>query len=160
MRNSLFLIIFTMNSRFINSQIPKGKWILKDISSENLNPGYPGFQLLEVKDSTANFHTDFSLKNNNINLKVLSDRLVTLNHVEFAKYKTIDNNLLEIFVKGKSNNIDVIFKSKFYKIEPTITVLEIEDIEKIKYIFHENGRDKELIFNKELTDKLYLSLLK
>ncbi|OZV70542.1 hypothetical protein [Winogradskyella aurantia] len=137
-----------------------GKWILKDIDSGNGKKGYPGFQMLEIKDSIAEFFTDFSLKKQAPNLKVLESEILTSKNGKFAKYKVIDDNHLKLYIDGKANGKDAVFECDFYRLEPTITTLKKEDIEKLTFVIIENERESEFIFNKELWDKKTLELLK
>ena len=82
----------------VNGQNLNGKWILKDIDSGNDKKGYPGFQLLEIKDSIAEFYTDFSLEKQAPNLKVLEDEILTSKNGKFAKYKVVNDNHMKLFV--------------------------------------------------------------
>ena len=137
-----------------------GKWILKDIDSGNNKKGYPGFQLLEIKDSIAEFYTDFSLEKQTPSLKVLESEILTSKNGKFGNYKVITNNHLKLFIDGKANNKDAVFECDFYRLEPTITTLKKEDIEKMTFVLTENGRESEFEFNKELWDKETLELFK
>lgn len=137
-----------------------GKWILKDINSGNGKKGYPGFQMLEIKDSIAEFHTDFSLKKQGPNLKVLESEILTSKNGKFAKYKVINDNHLKLYIDGKANGKDAVFECDFYRLEPTITTLKKEDIEKLTFVLTENGRESEFEFNKELWDKESLEMFK
>ena len=58
-----------------------------------------------------------------------------------------------MFIDGKSNGKDAVFECDFYRLVPTITTLEKEDIEKLTFLINDNGRESELNFNKELTNK-------
>ena len=136
-----------------------GKWILKDIDSGNDKKGYPGFQMLEIKDSIAEFYTDFSLEKQAPNLKVLESEILTSKNEKFAKYKVINDNHLKLYIDGKANGKDAVFECDFYRLEPTITTLKKEDIEKLTFVIIENERESEFIFNKELWDKKTLELL-
>ena len=51
-----------MISNLSNGQALNGKWILKDVDSGNGKKGYPGFQLMEIKDKNVDIYTDFKLK--------------------------------------------------------------------------------------------------
>ena len=144
----------------VNGQNLNGKWILKDIDSGNDKKGYPGFQLLEIKDSIAEFYTDFSLEKQAPNLKVLEDEILTSKNGKFAKYKVVNDNHMKLFVDGKANGKDAIFECDFYRLEPTITTLKKEDIEKLTFVLIENGRESDFVFNKELWDKETLKLFK
>ena len=137
-----------------------GKWILKEIDSGNDKKGYPGFQLLEINDSVAEFYIDFSLAKKASNLKVLEGQIVTSENGKFAKYKVVSDNHLKLFIEGKSNDKDAVFECDFYRLEPTITTLKKEDIEKMTFIMTENGRESEFEFNKELWDKERLEQFK
>ncbi len=137
-----------------------GKWILKDIDSGNDKKGYPGFQMLEIKDSIAEFYTDFYLEKQALNLKVLESKILTSKNGKFAKYKLINDNHLKLYIDGKANGNDAVFECDFYRLEPTITTLKKEDIEKLTFVIIENERESEFIFNKELWDKKTLELLK
>ena len=144
----------------VNGQNLNGKWILKDIDSGNDKKGYPGFQLLEVKDSIAEFYTNFSLEKQAPSLKVLENEILTSNNEKFAKYKVVNDNHLKLFVDGKANRKDAIFECDFYRLEPTITTLKKENIEKLTFVIIENERESEFVFNKELWDKERLELFK
>nr|WP_321222919.1 hypothetical protein [uncultured Psychroserpens sp.] len=144
----------------INGQDLNGKWILKEIDSGNDKKGYPGFQLLEINGSIAEFYTDFSLEKQAPNLKVLEDEILTSKNGKFAQYKVVNNNYLKLFIDGKANGKDAVFECDFYRLEPTITTLKKEDIEKLTFVLTENGRESEFEFNKELWDKETLKLFK
>jgi hypothetical protein len=160
MRTGTLLILFAMILNSVNGQNLNGKWILKDIDSGNDKKGYPGFQLLEIKDSIAEFYTDFSLEKQAPNLKVLEDEILTSKNGKFAKYKVVNDNHMKLFVDGKANGKDAIFECDFYRLEPTITTLKKEDIEKLTFVLTENGRESDFVFNKELWDKETLKLFK
>lgn len=131
-----------------------GKWILKDIETGNGKKGYPGFQMLEIKDSIAAFYTDFPLKKKNSNLKVLDRKIVTMENGKFANYEMVnDNHLKLIIIEGKTNGKDSVFECDFYRLEPTITILKKEEIEKLTFVILENERESEFVFNKELWDQ-------
>ena len=144
----------------INGQDLNGKWILKEIDSGNDKKGYPGFQLLEINGSIAEFYTDFSLEKQAPNLKVLEDEILTSKNGKFAKYKVVNDNHLKLFIDGKANGKHAVFECDFYRLEPTITTLKKEDIEKLTFVLTENGRESEFEFNKELWDKETLKLFK
>ncbi len=137
-----------------------GKWILKDIDSGNDKKGYPGFQMLEIKDAIAEFYTDFSLEKQATHLKVLESEILTSKNGKFAKYKMINDKHLKLFIDGKANGKDAVFECDFYRLEPTITTLKKEEIEKLTFVFTENGQESEFEFNKELWDKELLELFK
>lgn len=137
-----------------------GKWILKDINSGNDKKGYPGFQMLEIKDTIAQFYTDFSLKKEVTILKVLESEILTYKNEKFAKYKMINDKHLKLFIDGKANGKNAVFECDFYQLEPTITTLKKEDIENLTFVLNENGRTSNITFNKELWDKKRLELLK
>ncbi|WP_282122670.1 hypothetical protein [Algibacter mikhailovii] len=128
--------------------------------SENDKKGYPGFQMLEIKDTIAEFYTDFSLENQAIGLKVLEDKILTSKNVKFANYKVVSENHLKLFVDGKANGKDAVFECDFYRLKPTITTLKKENIEKMIFIRTENGQESEFEFNKEIWDKETLELFK
>ena len=144
----------------VNGQNLIGKWILKDIDSGNGKKGYPGFQLLEINDSILKFHTDFSLEKQAANLKISENEILTSASKKFAKYKMINNNHLKLLINGKTNDKDVLFECDFYRLEPTITTLKKEDIEKLTFVLTENGRESYFVFNKELWDKEHLRMFK
>jgi hypothetical protein len=160
MRTGTLFILLTMIFNSVNGQNLNGKWILKDIDSGNDKKGYPGFQLLEIKGSIAEFYTDFSLEKKASNLKVLDSKIVTAENGKFAKYKVVNDNQLKLFIDGKANGKDAVFECDFYRLEPTITTLKKEDIEKLTFVLTENGRESEFEFNKELWDKETLELFK
>jgi len=142
----------------VNGQDLNGKWLLKDIDSGDGHKGYPGFQMLKIKDSTAEFFTDFSLEKIFLNLKVVNDEILTEKNGKFARYKVVDGNHLKLFADGKSNGKDAVFESDYYRLIPTVTNLKKEEIEKLTYSFIENERETELSFNKELWDKETLKI--
>ena len=144
----------------VNGQNLIGKWILKDIDSGNGKKGYPGFKLLEINDSILKFHTDFSLEKQAANLKISENEILTSASKKFAKYKMINNNHLKLLINGKTNDKDVLFECDFYRLEPTITTLKKEDIEKLTFVLTENGRESYFVFNKELWDKEHLRMFK
>ena len=133
---------------------------MKDIDSGNDKKGYPGFQLLEINDSIAKFYTDFPLEKQVLSLKVLESEILTSKNGKFAKYKMVSDNHLKLFMDGKANGKGSVFESDFYRLEPTITTLKKEDIEKLTFIIIENKRETEIIFNKELWDKESLEIFK
>lgn len=160
MRKTTIFILLTMIFNSVIGQNMNGKWILKDIDSGNDKKGYPGFQMLEIKDSIAEFYTDFSLEKQAPNLKVLESEILTSKNGKFAKYKVINDNHLKLYIDGKANGKDAVFECDFYRLEPTITTLKKEDIEKLTFILTENGRESEFEFNKELWDKERLERFK
>jgi len=159
MRKTTIFILLAMIFNSVIGQNMNGKWILKDIDSGNDKKGYPGFQMLEIKDSIAEFYTDFSLEKQAPNLKVLESEILTSKNEKFAKYKVINDNHLKLYIDGKANGKDAVFECDFYRLEPTITTLKKEDIEKLTFVIIENERESEFIFNKELWDKKTLELL-
>ena len=160
MKKRTLIIIFTMISNFSKGQDLNGKWILKDIDSGNGKKGYPGFQLIEIKNDSVDFYTDFSLIHKAATLKMENGEFINKNNKITSKYKIINENHLKMFVKGKSNGKDALFDCDFYRLEPTITTLKKEDIEKLTFVLIENGRERELEFNKELWSKERLEILK
>jgi len=155
-KTTLLLISLTLSFNSVSGQLLNGKWVLKDVYSENDKKGYPGFQLLEITDSTARFYTDFSLQIQADDLKVLEAEIVTSKNVKFAKYKMVNNNHLKLFIDGKANEKDTVFEFDFYKLQPTITTLRKEDIENLTFVLIENERKTEFVFNKELWDEMRL----
>jgi hypothetical protein len=137
-----------------------GKWILKDIDAGNGRKGYPGFQLLEIKDLTAELYTDFSLKKQSLSFKVVDKQILTKVNGKFASYELINCNHLKLFVNGKSNGKAAVFECDFFRLEPTKTELKKEEIEKMIFTLIENGRETKLEFNKELWNKERLGLHK
>lgn len=160
MRAATLFIFLALIFNSVNGQDLNGKWILKELDSGNDKKGYPGFQLLEIKDSIAEFYTDFSLKKQASNLRVLKDEILTSKNGKFAKYKVVNDNYLKLFIDGKANGKDAVFQCDFYRLEPTITSLTKEDIEKMIFVLTENGKESEFEFNKELRDKERLKLFK
>ena len=128
-----------------------GKWILKDIETGNGKKGYPGFQMLEIKDSIAAFYTDFPLKKKYS--KVLDRKIVTMENGKFANYEMVNDDHLKLIIEGKTNGKDSVFECDFYRLEPTITILKKEEIEKLTFVILENERESEFVFNKELWDQ-------
>ncbi|MEQ8419746.1 MAG: hypothetical protein RIB64_07035 [Arenibacter algicola] len=127
-----------------------GKWILKDIETGNGKKGYPGFQMLEIKDSIAAFYTDFPLKKKYSNLKVLDRKIVTMENGKFANYEMVNDDHLKLIIEGKTNGKDSVFECDFYRLEPTLTILKKEEIEKLTFVILENERESEFVFNIEL----------
>jgi hypothetical protein len=160
MRAGTLFIFLTMIFNSVNGQDLNGKWILKEIDSGNEKKGYPGFQLLEINDSIAEFYTEFSLEKQAPNLKVLEDKILTSKNGKFANYKVVSENHLKLFIDGKANGKDAVFECDFYRLEPTITTLKKADIEKMTFVLTENGRESEFEFNKELWDKERLERFK
>jgi len=160
MRKATIFILLTTIFNSVNGQDLNGKWILKEIDSGNDKKGYPGFQMLEIKDSIVEFYTDFSLKKQVSSLKVLENEILTSKNGKFAKYQIVSDNHLKLFIDGKSNGKDAVFECDFYRLEPTITTLKKEEIEKLTFVLTENGRESEFEFNKELWDKETLELFK
>ena len=83
---------------------------------------------------------------------------MTSKNGKFAKYEVINDKHLKLFIDGKSNDKDTVFECNFYRLEPTITTLKKEDIEKLTFVLTENGRESEFKFKKELWDKEHLEL--
>ncbi|MGJ8660301.1 MAG: hypothetical protein ACSHWV_10660 [Cellulophaga fucicola] len=137
-----------------------GKWILKDVDSGNEKKGYPGFQLLEINNNNVDIYTDFSLKEKATTLKMDNGDFLNQNNEKTSKYEIVNENHIKWFIDGKSNNKDAVFEFDFYRLEPTITTLEKEDIEKMTFVLIENERESEFEFNKELWDKEKLELFK
>jgi hypothetical protein len=160
MRAGTLFIFLTMIFNSVNGQDLNGKWILKEIDSGNEKKGYPGFQLLEINDSIAEFYTEFSLEKQAPNLKVLEDKILTSKNGKLANYKVVSENHLKLFIDGKANGKDAVFECDFYRLEPTITTLKKADIEKMTFVLTENGRESEFEFNKELWDKERLERFK
>ncbi|WP_299183695.1 hypothetical protein [uncultured Aquimarina sp.] len=160
MKKVTVIIILTIISNSVTGQSLNGKWILKDIVSVNGIKGYPGFQLLEINGDKVDFYTDFSLKEKASTWKMERGYLLNYNNEKTSGYQIVDENHIKLFVNGKSNGRDTIFESDFYRLNPTITNLKKEDIEKLIFVLNENGRESELAFNKELWDKESLELLR
>ncbi|WP_025665363.1 hypothetical protein [Aquimarina megaterium] len=160
MRTASLFILLTMIFNSVDGQDLNGKWILKDIDSGNEKKGYPGFQLLEINNDNVDIYTDFSLKEKASTLKMNNGGLMNFNNEKTSKYKIVNENHIKWFINGKSNGKDAVFECDFYRLEPTITTLKKEDIEKMTFVLTENGRESEFEFNKELWDKETLELLK
>lgn len=144
----------------VNGQDLNGKWILKQIDSGNGKKGYPGFQLLEINNDTVDMYTDFSLKEIASTLKMNNGDLLNYNNEKTSKYEIVNDNHLKWFIDGKANDKATVFECDFYRLEPTITTLKNEDIEKLTFVVVENERESLFNFNKELWDKETLELLK
>ena len=149
-----------MISNLSNGQALNGKWILKDIDSGNGKKGYPGFQLIEIKDKNVDIYTDFKL-NKKITSFLIDDNnfLNSINKVD-SSFKIIDENHFKWFVKGKANEKDAIYECDFFRLEPTTSTLEKEEIERMTFSLIENGRETRFEFNKELMDKKLIKALK
>ncbi|MFK2821291.1 hypothetical protein U0L90_14270 [Flavobacteriaceae sp. LMIT009] len=160
MRKATIIIILTMISNSVIGQNLNGKWILKDVDSGNGKKGYPGFQLMEIKNDTVDIYTDFSLNKKATTLKMDNGDFLNNKNEKTSKYKIFDENHIKWFIVGKSNDKDAVFEFDFYRLEPTITTLKKEDIEKLTFVLTENGRESEFEFNKELWDKETLELFK
>nr|WP_321222906.1 hypothetical protein [uncultured Psychroserpens sp.] len=137
-----------------------GKWILKDVNSGNEKKGYPGFQLLEISNDNVDVYTDFTLKEKATTLKMDNGNFLNHNNEKTSKYEIVSETHIKWFIEGKSNDKDAIFECDFYRLEPTITTLKKEDIEKMTFVLTENGRESEFEFNKELWDKERLEQFK
>ena len=144
----------------VNGQDLNGKWLLKDIDSGNGHKGSPGFQMLVIKESTAEFFTDFTLVKKGPVLKLKQDKIMTEKNGKFAGYKVVDINHLKLFMDGKANDKDAVFECDFFRLKPTITTLKKEEIEKLTFLMKENGRESELNFNKEMWDEEMLKMFK
>jgi hypothetical protein len=145
----------------VNKQNLNGKWLLKDVDSGNGQKGYPGFQLLEIKDSSAEFYTNFSLESQTPTLQVSEEKILTNKNGKFAEYKIVDENHLKLFVNGKSNDKKAIFECDFYRLVPTITTLNKGEIKKLTFILTKNEKVKtKFSFNKELITEEILNTLK
>jgi len=160
MRKATIIIILVMISNSVIGQNLNGKWILKDVDSGNGKKGYPGFQLMAINNDSVDIYTDFSLKEKATTLKMDNGDFFNNNNEKTSKYKIVNENHIKWFIDGKSNDKDAVFVCDFYRLEPTITTLKKEDIEKLTFVLTENGRESELEFNKELWDKERLELLK
>ncbi|WP_048330882.1 hypothetical protein [Bizionia psychrotolerans] len=77
-----------------------------------------------------------------------------------SEYKIVNENHIKLYIDGKSNDKDTVFECDFFRLEPTITTLNKEDIEKMIFVISKNEREEEFIFNKELWDKKRLELFK
>lgn len=160
MKKAILLILVTMILNSVNGQDLNGKWLLKQIDSGDGKKGYPGFQLLEINRDSINFYTNFSLKEKASTLIMNNGDLLNSNDEKTSKYKIVNENHLKLFINGKANDKDAIFECDFYRLEPTITTLKKEDIEKLTFVLKENGRESEFAFNKEFWDKETLELFK
>jgi len=160
MRKTTTIILLTMIFNSVIGQNINGKWILKDVDSGNEKKGYPGFQLLEINNNNVDIYTDFSLKEKATTLKMDNGDFLNQNNEKTSKYEIVNENHIKWFIDGKSNNKDAVFEFDFYRLEPTITTLEKEDIEKMTFVLIENERESEFEFNKELWDKEKLELFK
>ena len=137
-----------------------GKWLLKQIDSGNGKKGYPGFQLLEINNDSVDIYTDFSLEKIASTLLMNNGDLLNSNNEIVSKYKILDENHLKTYIDGKSNDKDAIFECDFYRLEPTITTLTKENIEKMIFVIGKNDRQDKFVFNKELWDNERLKLFK
>jgi len=137
-----------------------GKWILKDVDSGNEKKGYPGFQLLKINNDNVDIYTDFSLKEKATTLKMDNGDFLNHKNEKTSKYEIVNENHIKWFINGKSNDKDAVFECNFYRLEPTMTTLKKEDIEKMVFVIKENGRESDFEFNKELWDKETLELFK
>lgn len=74
-----------------------------------------------------------------------------------SKYEIVNENHIKWFIDGKSNEKDAVFECDFYRLEPTITTLKKEDIEKIDSTFfvsmYFNGKRNGSIPIKEVTSE-------
>jgi len=147
-----------MNSVF--EQNLDGKWLLKEIYTENGKRGYPGFQMLEIKDSSVIFYSDFSLTKKALNLRLTENEILNSENEKFADFKYIDRDQIKLYVNGKSNDSNVIFQCLYFRLVPTVTKLKKNEIEKLTFWTIENGRETEINFNQELWEKENLKLLK
>ncbi|REE07670.1 hypothetical protein DFQ09_11217 [Winogradskyella pacifica] len=160
MRAGILFILLTMIFNSVNGQDLNGKWILKQIDSGNGKKGYPGFQLLEINNDNVDIYTDFSLKEIVSTLTMDNGDLLNYNNEKTSKYEIVNENHLKWFIDGKANDKAAVFECDFYRLEPTITTLKKEDIEKLTFVVVENERESEFSFNKELWDKETLELFK
>ncbi|WP_460219379.1 hypothetical protein [Psychroserpens sp. MEBiC05023] len=160
MRKTTIFILLTLIFNSVIGQNMNGKYILKDVDSGNEKKGYPGFQLLEINNDNVDIYTDFSLKEKATTLKMSNGDFLNLNNEKTSKYEIVNENHIKWFINGKSNDKDAVFECDFYRLEPTITTLKKEDIEKLTFVLTENGRESEFEFNKELWDKERLERFK
>ncbi|UNY99183.1 hypothetical protein MQE36_02265 [Zhouia spongiae] len=149
-----------MISNSVIGQNLNGKWILKDVDSGNGKKGYPGFQLMEINNDSVYIYTDFSLKKKATTLKMDNGDFLNNNNEKISKYEIVNENHIKWFIDGKSNDKDTVFECDFYRLEPTITTLKKEDIEKMTFVLTENERESKFEFNKELWNKESLKLFK
>jgi hypothetical protein len=149
-----------MISNSVIGQNLNGKWILKDVDSGNGKKDYPSFQLLEINNENVNIYTDFSLEGKTMTLKMNNGDFLNHNNKKTSKYEVVNENHIKWFINGKSNDKDTVFKCDFYRLEPTITTLKKEDIEKMTFVLTENGRESKFEFNKDLWNKESLKLFK
>ena len=160
MRKTTIFILLAMIFNSVIGQNMNGKWILKDVDSGNGKKGYPGFQLMEINKDSVDIYTDFSLKEKATTLKMDNGDFLNIKNEKTSKYEIVNENHIKWFINGKSNDKDAVFECDFYRLEPTITTLKKDDIEKMTFVLTENGRDSEFEFNKELWDKERLALFK
>ena len=149
-----------MISNSSNGQALNGKWILKDVDSGNGKKGYPGFQLMEIKDKNVNIYTDFKLKKKVTSFIIDDNNFLNSNNEVDSSFKIINKNHFKWFVNGMANEKETIFEFDFYRLQPTITTLVKEEIEKMTFSLIENGRETSLEFNKDLMDKELIKALK
>jgi hypothetical protein len=160
MRKTTIFILIAMIFNSVIGQNMNGKWILKDVDSGNGKKGYPGFQLMEINKDSVDIYTDFSLKEKATTLKMDNGDFLNNKNEKTSKYEIVNENHIKWFINGKSNDKDAVFECDFYRLEPTITTLKKDDIEKMTFVLTENGRESEFEFNKELWDKERLALFK
>lgn len=130
-----------------------GKWILKEVNSGNGKKGYPGFQLLEICNNNVDIYRDFSLHEKATSLKIDNGDFLNSKNEKISRYEIVDEHHLKWYVDGKSNGKDAVFECDFYRLEPTITTLEKEDIEKLTFLLKENGSVSEFEFNEDQSEK-------
>ncbi|MCF1193040.1 hypothetical protein LRR18_15710 [Mangrovimonas sp. AS39] len=160
MKHVSIVIILTMISHTSFGQNINGKWILKEMHSGNGQKGNPGFQLLDINNDRVDVYTDFSLQAKATTLKMDQGNLLNQDNDKTSTYEIVSDNHLKWFVPGKVNGTEAVFECDFYRLEPTVTTLKKEEIEKLTFVLMENGRASEFVFNKELWDKESLERFK
>ncbi|WP_204346663.1 hypothetical protein [Psychroserpens algicola] len=145
-----------MTLNYVTRQNLNGKWLLKQIDSGNGEKGYPGFQLLEIESDCVDIYMDISLEKKVASFLMRNGNLLNSNNENTSEYKIVNENHLKLYVDGTSNDENAIFECDFFRLEPTITSLKKDDIEKMIFV----NSETEFVFNKELWDKESLELHK
>jgi len=160
MKNVKLIIAIIMISSPVFSQNLDGKWLLRSMSYGSGKKSFPGFHLIEIKDKKVVFHTDFSLKKDKAALIFGEGKFLIVTKEIANKFDIVNKNQIKVYIEGTANGKEVIFESNYYRLLPTKTNLNKEEIEKIVYVLEIENKQVEFVFNKELMSEEYLTLLK
>ncbi|WP_299678199.1 hypothetical protein [uncultured Tenacibaculum sp.] len=125
----------------------QGKWLIRDISHNNMKKGFPGFWLFEIEEEKVIFYRDFSLKKPEFQLKLGNLCFLTLKDEVSHEFTVVNENQIIIYSEGKYNDKEVTFESNYDRLLPTKTNLTKEEIEAITYVMKINNNKREQVFS-------------